>query len=205
MLSSNKVDKILFIVAELDAVFTHFNSAFSCVLLLRVSDVILATDLILDDLMRCLNRTSMGGEKSLLLVENIRGSCQGVDCEPGFRLSGCLSESKIGIDACFLHDLHLVNVHNKKRVTFDLFSILINERKAVDAALHIVERLELKIKLIWSQWTFGACLHWSSFLCGWRSHDISSFSVRWLLKFTLEFLECHLSGILSENCFLVTD
>jgi hypothetical protein len=79
LLSSNKADKVLFVVAELDAVFTHFNSAFSCVLLLRVSDVILATDLILDDLMRCLNRTGMGGEESLLLVENIRGSCQGVD------------------------------------------------------------------------------------------------------------------------------
>ena len=53
-----------------------------------------------------------------------------------------------------MDDLHLVDVEDEQLVALNLLFVLINERKEVNAALHVIECLKRKVVLVWLEYVF---------------------------------------------------
>ena len=53
-----------------------------------------------------------------------------------------------------MDDLHLVDVEDEQLVALNLLFVLINERKEVNAALHVMECLKRKVVLVWLEYVF---------------------------------------------------
>lgn len=68
----------------------------------------------------------MSGEESLLLVEHFRCPGESVAGETCLSFTDVLSHLKVGVDTCFLDNLHLFKVKDKKVVACLVISILVD-------------------------------------------------------------------------------
>lgn len=127
LFSADKLNKISLPVTEPDQVLIELYGGSSWILFVA-GHIVLTTDLVFYNLIRCLAWASVGWEEPLLLVEDIRSSCEGVQREASLWFSNRLSECQVSVDASLLDDMHLVDIQNQELMALNLFFVLVDER-----------------------------------------------------------------------------
>lgn len=161
LLSTNQLNLILFIVAELNAVLAQLKWRGSRVLIFIVIQIVLGRHLIFGDLE---NWVGVSSEETLLLSEHFRSSGKSKAAESCLCSTDMLSNFQVWGNTCLLDHFHLIDVENHQALNFYFllwihisktalhwflsFFVLVNEWDELKLGLIVEHRLKGEQEII---------------------------------------------------------